>query len=82
MVISNGKGVSLSTKERIDKTPMFGWVWKIARGTPMPHGLKLINDLEGHYSICPNMNMPLDKFKGLLSKLAIKCQRVFKKQVG
>ena len=35
MVISNGKGVSLSTKERIDKTPMSGWVWKIARGTPM-----------------------------------------------
>ena len=81
MVVSNGKGVSLSTKERIEKTPMSGWVWKITRGTSMPQGLKLINDRKGHYSICPNMNMPLDEFKGLLSKLAVKCQKVFKKQV-
>ena len=81
MVISNGKGASLSTKARIENTPMSGWVWKITRGTPMPQGLKLINDREGHYSICPLANMPLDEFKGLLSKLAIKCQKVFKKQV-
>lgn len=81
MVVSNGKGISLSTKERIEKTPMSGWVWKITRGTSMPNGLKLINDREGHYSICPRVNMPLDEFKGLLSKLAVKCQKVFKKQV-
>lgn len=81
MVISNGKGVSLSTKSRIEKTPMSSWVWKITRGTPLPHGLRLINDREGHYSICPLVNMPLDEFKGLLSKLAVKCQKVFKKQV-
>jgi hypothetical protein len=81
MVVSNGKGISLSTKTRIDNTQMSGWVWKITRGIQIPQGLKLINDREGHYSICPVVNMPLDEFKGLLSKLAIKCQKVFKKQV-
>lgn len=81
MVIANGKGISLSTKDRIEKTPMSGWVWKVTKGTPVPQGLKLINDREGHYSICPVANMPLDEFKGLLSKLAIRCQKVFKKQV-
>lgn len=81
MVISNGKGISLSTKARIEKTPMSGWVWKISKGTPVPQGLKLINDRAGHYSICPAANMPLDEFKGLLSKLALRCQKVFKKQV-
>lgn len=81
MVISNGKGVSLFTKDRIEKTPMSGWVWKIPRGTTVPQGLKLINDSHGHFSICPVANMPLDEFKGLLSKLAIKCQKIFKKQV-
>jgi len=29
-----------------------------------------------------NRNMPLDEFKGLLAKLAMKCQKVFKKQVA
>jgi hypothetical protein len=81
VVIANGKGVSLSTKERLDKTPMSGWVWKIGRGTQVPAGLKLINDRPGHYSICPTSNMALDEFIGLLSKLALKCSKVFKKEV-
>jgi len=80
VVVANGKGVSLATKDRLDKTPVVGWVWKIAKGTQMPIGLKLINDRPGHYSICPQSNMPLDEFIGLLSKLAMKCQKVFKKQ--
>lgn len=81
MVISNGKGVSLFTKERLEATPMSGWVWMIAKGTHVPAGLKLVNDRPGHYSICPTANMPLDEFKGLLAKLALKCSKVFKKQV-
>lgn len=81
VVVANGKGISLSTKARIDTAPMTGWVWKISRGTPMPSGLRLINDRPGHYSLCPISNMPLDEFKGLLSKLAMKCQKIFKKQV-
>jgi hypothetical protein len=81
IVVANGKGISLSTQERISKSPITGWVWKISKGTQIPLGLKLINDREGHYSICPLSNMPLDEFKGLLSKLALKCQKIFKKQV-
>lgn len=81
IAISNGKGISLFTKDRIEKTPMSGWVWRISRGTQLPFGLKLINDRHGHYSICPISNMPLDEFSGLLSKLALKCQKVFKKEV-
>ena len=81
VVVANGKGISLATKDRLDKTPVGVWVWKIAKGTQMPIGLKLINDRPGHYSICPQSNMPLDEFIGLLSKLAIKCQKVLKKRV-
>ncbi len=47
----------------------------------MPVGLKLINDRPGHYAVCPISNMALDEFIGLLSKLALKCQKVFKKEV-
>lgn len=79
VAIANGKGISLSTKARLDSSPMSGWVWLLAKGTVMPPGLKLINDRPGHYSLCPERNMPLDEFKGLLSKLAMKCQRVLKK---
>ncbi len=81
MVVANGKGVSLSTKQRLDSTLMSGWVWKIPRNTIVPSGLKLINDRPDHYSVCPTSNMPLDEFKGLLAKLALKCQKVLKKQV-
>ncbi|WP_435237186.1 hypothetical protein ACR30L_06330 [Psychromonas sp. PT13] len=80
VVVSNGKGISLSTKERLDKTPMSGWLWKIGKGIQVPQSLKLINDRPSHYSICPTSNMPLDEFIGLLSKLALKCQKVFKKE--
>ena len=81
VVVANGKGLSLATQDRLDKTPINGWVWKIAKGAHMPFGLKLVNDRPGHYSVCPQSNMPLDEFIGLLSKLAIKCQKVIKKQV-
>lgn len=60
---------------------MSGWVWKIGKGIQMPVGLTLINDRLGHYTVCPTSNMALDEFIGLLSKLALKCQKVFKKEV-
>lgn len=81
VAVANGKGISLFTKARMQSNPMSGWVWKIAKGTAVPLGLKLLTDRSGHYTVCPITNMPLDEFKGLLSKLAMKCQKVFKKQV-
>ena len=41
-----------------------------------------MNDKPGHYCIAPGMNMPLDKYKGLLEDLALKATRVVKKQGG
>lgn len=46
----------------------------------MPQGLKLVHDRPGHYSIAPTVNMPLDKYKGLLEELGMKALRVFFKQ--
>lgn len=81
VAVANGKGLSLATKDRLDRSPSGGWVWRIPKGTPMPLGLKLLNDRPGHYSVCPTNNMPLDEYIGLLSKLALRCQKVFNKRV-
>lgn len=53
LVIANGKGISLSTKGRLEDSPLKGWVWLISKGTYVPGDLKLINDRPGHYSLCP-----------------------------
>lgn len=79
VVVANGKGISLSTKSRLNKSPMSGWVWMIPHGTSMPNGLKLLNDRDGHFTIAPVVNMPLDQFKGLLSSLALHCKKVYRK---
>ena len=76
VVVANGKGISLLTKTRIEKTGVGGWLWKLPKGTPMPFGLRLINDRPGHYGLCPIHNMPFDEFKGLLAKLAMKCRKI------
>lgn len=81
VVIANGKGVSLATRERLAQTPVLGWVWKISKGTCLPFGLKLINDRPGHYAICPTRNMALEQFVGLLASLALKCQKMDKREV-
>lgn len=82
IVVANGKGVSLLTRARIDKTPISGWLWRLPKGTQMPFGLRLINDRSGHFCLCPIRNMPLDEFKGLLAKLAMKCRKVSSKQAS
>lgn len=82
VVIANGKGVSLATRQRLQSSPVAGWVWRIPKGTAVPTGLRLINDRPGHYSLCPVQNMPMDEFKGLLSKLAMRCERLQKHQVS
>lgn len=80
MAVANRKGLSLSTKSRLEKDQMSGWVWKLARGTIIPARLKLINDRPGHYSVCPAVNMPLDEFTALLAVLSMRCHKVFKKE--
>jgi hypothetical protein len=44
----------------------------------MPTGLGLVNDHGGHFMVCPVTDMPVDKYKTLLSELALACERVRK----
>lgn len=78
MVVSNGKGVCLFTEEELAKRSFSGWVWKMPRNTTMPTGLGIYSDHSGHFMICPRFDMPLDQYKGLLSQLAVTCQRMRK----
>lgn len=47
-------------------------VWRIRKGTPLPQGMRLVQDLtrQGHYMLAPALNMPLSKFLGLLEEIA------------
>jgi hypothetical protein len=82
MVTSNDKGISLYNKVGIDKIPLAGWVWVINAGTSFPMGLRLIKDdkPEGHYTLAPAYNMLLSEYVSLLEKVAIQCQKLFKKK--
>ena len=75
-VRANGKGISLLTEEEAARRP--GWLWKISKNTVMPPGLALHHDRPGHFSICPTTNMAVDRYKALLSELAVHCQKVRK----
>lgn len=79
VVIANGRGVSLYTKDELEKTPLTGWVWKFTANTQIPFGLKLVNDKVGHYCVAPMTNMPLDLYKGLLQQMGLQAEKVWKK---
>jgi len=79
VVIANGKGISVFDLEGINQAPFTGWVWKLSSTTPLPPGLKLVHDKPHHYSIAPVMNMPVDKYKGMLEELGLRARRVLKK---
>lgn len=80
IVIANGRGVSLYTKEELEATTLTGWVWKFSAKTSIPFELKLVNDKRGHYCVAPKMNMPADMYKGLLEKMGLSAERVYKKR--
>lgn len=83
VVIANNMGISLYNKAGIEQAPVSGWVWEIKQGTFFPQGLKLIKDdlPEGHHTLAPSHNMPYSEYISLLEKVAIRCQKVFKKKV-
>lgn len=80
VVIANGKGISVYDRAGIDQSPMTGWVWRFPPNTRASVGLKLVNDKPHHFCIAPAQNMPVDKYKGLLEEMAMKANRVFKKE--
>lgn len=79
IIKANGKGISVFDKVGINNSPMTGWVWRFASNTQPPFGLKLVQDKPHHFCIAPTQNMPLGKYIGLLEELALKAQRVYKK---
>lgn len=83
MIVANGAGVSLYSKEGAEKASLAGWVWEIPAQTSFPIGLVLIDDGDaskpGHYTLAPANTMPYAKYVGLLGEVAISCQKVFKK---
>jgi hypothetical protein len=81
-IIANGKGISLYNKAGLEKIPLSGWVWEIRVSTVFPIGLKLIKDEkpEGHYTLAPLHNMIFSEYLSLLEKVAVHCQKVFRKR--
>lgn len=80
MVIANGKGVSVFDRNGIIQSPKIGWVWRFVPQTALPPGLELIEEEPNHYCLAPTQNMPVNKYKGLLEELALKANRMFKKE--
>ena len=82
IIVANGKGVSLYNETGLDLIPLKGWVWEISANTQLPFGLKLNKDdrPEGHYTICPLRNMPVNEFVGLLESIVVFCRKVYKKK--
>lgn len=79
VLIANGRGLSLYTKEELQATTLTGWIWKFAANTQIPHGLRLVNDKPGHYCVAPTQNMPVDLYKGLLEQMGLKAQKIWQK---
>lgn len=80
VIVANGRGVSLYTREELESTTLTGWVWKFPAKTAIPIELKLVNDKQGHYCVAPIMNMPVDYYKGLLEKMGMRAEKVWRKR--
>lgn len=79
VIIANGRGVSLYTKDELDRTSLTGWIWKFRAQTMIPQGLKLVNDKAGHFCVAPIQNIPVDLYKGLLEQMGMKAEKAWKK---
>jgi len=77
-VLPGAFGVSVFTENGIKRQYGDGWVWCIKKGTAFSPRLRLVNDRGDHYLISPAFEMPLDEFRGLLSKLAATAERIAK----
>ena len=88
MVHADGFGISLITEERLKRqaSRLTGYAWKLPANFPMPTSLALNADRRtlkpgetpDHYFLCPISDMPLSEYVALLSKLALKLERIRK----
>ncbi len=82
MVRATGVGISLSNTAHLRKREGFlkGWLWRIPPNTLLPDGLALRPDPRdsGHFFLCPVSDMTMNKYKALLSELALRCEKTRK----
>jgi hypothetical protein len=86
-VLANNRGISLYTKEQLDKESLTGWAWLMPKdmdinnyiGYKTNYKLKLWSDKPGHYMIVPIQSMPLSLYKGYLEALATGLTKAHKK---
>lgn len=78
MIVANGLGLSVYSENEVQLAPLTGWAWKIKKGTVMPAFLRLVNDKPGHYLVAPTQLMPIDEYKGHLSKLVVHSEKCLK----
>ena len=82
VIIANGKGVSLYTINKIIEKGLTGFAWKFDKSAKVVSGLKLVSDEPEHYMLAPVQNMPVDKYKGLLEEMGLKCCKYYKVKEG
>ena len=79
VIVADGRGVSVFTLEGIIREGLTGYAWRFKKGTRISVGLKLVADPRPekveHYFIVPTENMPVDKYKGLLEELSLRCEK-------
>lgn len=68
-VIPGNSGISLETVKRLLNRKSTGWVWIIFPNTPIPKGLKIIEDPRDpdHFLLGPAWTMEVKAFEDLLS---------------
>ncbi len=82
VIIANNKGVSLYSLDKIKQIGLTDYAWKFNKGATVPQELKIVSDKPEHYMLAPTVNMPVDKYKGLLEEMGIKCSKYFKVKPG
>ena len=82
VIVANGKGVSLYTINKIIEKGLTGFAWKFEKNAKVVPGLKLVSDEPEHYMVAPLQNMPVEKYKGLLEEMGLKCCKYYKVKEG
>ena len=75
-VQATGVGISLLTEDSAARRS--GWLWRIPKNTHLPTGLALNHNTAAHYFLCPVADMTMDRYRALLSEVALHCERVRK----
>ncbi len=82
-------GISLITEARLKREQdrrKGAYVWRFPANFQLPHGLAISPDtakltpseVPDHYLLCPAFDMPMSEYVGLLSRVAIRLERLQK----